>query len=170
MLLGSIKMTRFIALVLLVLGVGLAPATADECTTSELHLPDLNALKLPDGDQIVATVATGYGNLEVHVDVKGGIASEPKFVLRDKPPFKKSPRSELPRALRACLAKKTSGENWYTNVAASALDWLLPAANARNKWKCIVKTWCLPGGCCAKASCNGSPWQTDCEVSLWPLD
>jgi hypothetical protein len=54
------------------------------CSVAQLVLPDLNALKLKDGESVVGMVGTEAGKLEARVTVKGDSVSDADYYLRGK--------------------------------------------------------------------------------------
>jgi hypothetical protein len=148
-------MLRLIILAFLTLGFAVKPAEAADCSMATLELPDLNVLKLPDGDQVVATVMTERGKLEVHVHVAKGVASEPTFVMAGKPMIK-IPESKLPRSSHSCLRHEVLASHARVKVKIGMI--------------CLIRSWCVDGGCCAIAECDGSGWtEPYCEPFLVPL-
>jgi hypothetical protein len=157
-------MLRIMTLICLALGLtfqasaqsSIAADPKAQCSTAELRLPDLNALKLPDGEQVIGMLETEYGKMEVRVDVKGGIVSDPKYYIRGKL-LTVTPGSKIPKPFLACPApgKRTSD--------ASILNWIVPSAAAKIRCRFVVsKPHCYdygepyPGGfCCAWACCSG---------------
>ena len=92
------------------LGFAVKHAEAGDCSTATLELPDLNVLKLADGDQVVATVMTERGKLEFHVHVAKGVASNPTFVLAGKPHGRDS-GVQAPERVSRLLAPRALGRS-----------------------------------------------------------
>lgn len=148
-------MLRLLILALLTLSFVVKPAEAADCSTAKLELPDLNALKLPEGDQVVATVMTARGKLEVQVHVAKGVASEPTFLIGGKALIR-TPESKLPRSSRSCLRHEVLASHARVKVKIGMI--------------CLIRSWCVDAGCCAIAECDGSGWtEPYCEPFLVPL-
>jgi hypothetical protein len=137
-------------------------AGAAKCSAAQMTLPDLNALKLNEGQHVVGMLETEVGKLEARVSAKGGDVSDPDYYLRDKL-LKETPDSKIPKSVRACLhSRKLSsvGASWFAN----AFDWIVPSAEAAKR--CIARVVGRPGCddtiCCATACC-GRACATWCE-------
>ena len=153
-------MLRLIALICFTLGLtfqaaaqslaALAPTV--QCSSAGVQLANLDALKLTEGEQVVAMLETEHGKLEARVNVKGGVVSDPIYYIRGKL-LAETPESKVTAAVRACLnPKKTAsvGESWY----AGALDWLVPSAEAKACRARVLGSGCDGTICCAKAQCG----------------
>lgn len=126
-----------------------------QCSTGQLKLADLNALKLPEGEQVIGMLETEYGKLEARVDVNGGIVADPKYYIRGKL-LTVSPESKIPKPLRACVAPGKRSSAGGTG-SASLLNWIVRSAEAMDKRRCIViASGCFGGVCCAYGCCSGS--------------
>jgi hypothetical protein len=169
-------MWRLIALICLVLGLSFQQASAQsksakgaQCSSAGMTLPNLNALKLPDGEHVVGMIETEVGKLEARVKVKGGEVSDPDYYLRGMR-LTETPNSNIPKSIRACLNRKSSaaGASWFAN----ALDWIVPPAEAAKRCIAVIVTGSghcrddyKPGEgiCCATARC-GSSYATMCAT------
>jgi hypothetical protein len=143
-------MLRFLALICL--GLGLAGPAAAQCYTGRLHFPN----KPADGEHTIGAVETDHGKLEVRVNVKDGVATDPSFYLRAQR-LTKARWSEISANIRACLQpKKTSASEpgWLASAAGVALEWLAPEAEAAQRCRpVIVDSGCFDHRCCARACC-----------------
>jgi hypothetical protein len=168
-------MLRFIALISFLLAMTFqqasaqsAPSKGAQCSSAQMTLPNLNALKLSDGEHVVGMLDTELGKLEARVNVKGGEVSDPNYYLRDKR-LTETPTSKIPRSVRACLNRRTSSAG--ASLFANALDWIVPPAEAANK-RCIAKV--VSGGCddnfhtnegiCCFRACCGSQCASACAT------
>jgi hypothetical protein len=124
------------------------------CSAAQLVLPDLNALKLKDGESVVGMVETEAGKLEARVTVKDDSVSDADYYLRGKK-LAETPESKIPKSMRACLNKSkrsSASESWFARVR----DLLVPSAEAAKR--CIAHVVGRPGCddtiCCARACCG----------------
>ena len=154
-------MLRLFALICITLAMTLQQASAQSpharsaahCSAAQLTLPNLNALKLTDGEHVVGMLQTELGKLEARVNVKGGEVSDPDYYLRGKH-LKEAPNAKVPRSIRACLNSKgasTGGSSWFAkalNLVAS------PAEAAKRCIARVVGSGCDDTICCAKACCG----------------
>jgi hypothetical protein len=152
-------MLRFIALICLSLGMSFQQASAQssnkgeaQCGTGRLTLSNLNALKLPDGENVVGMLETEAGRLEARVSVKNGEVSDPDYYLRDKR-LEKTPDAKISKSILACSRGKQSsaGQTLIAKLANSIVQ-SAEAANgcvARVKWvKCDEIDLCCAFACC----------------------
>lgn len=160
----STELLRLLALVCLTLG--LAVPAAAQCKTGKLELPDLATLKLPDGEHTIKAVELGKGKLEVRVNVKGKVVSDPILYFRGKP-MKKTPDSEISKPLRDCLEKtaKPSGSQ-FGNAARFILGRIAPTAYAAPFYACLVFYSCDDRYCCATVCCQS---MASCERWCAPI-
>lgn len=156
---------RLLALLCLPLGlaVPVAAETPVRCDTGQLELPDLDTLKLPDGEHMIAKSESVNGKLEARVGVKGKIVSDPIFYIRGMR-LQKTPESGVPKPILECLKKgkgASSCDSWFANAVRSTLDWMVPAAEARTRRCRMIGSGCDDRICCATVCCS-SACDTEC--------
>lgn len=144
-------------LALVCLTLGLAVPAAAQCKISKLDLPDLATLNLSDGEHLIKAVELGKGKLEVRVNVKGKVVSDPILYFRGKR-MKKTPESEISKPFRDCLEKaEVPSGSRFANAARFALSRIAPTAYAAPPFRtCDIRTGCDDRMCCAVVCCDNS--------------
>jgi hypothetical protein len=155
------QMLRFIALACAIFVVTSQHAAAQTkprtgavtCSAAQLVLPDLNVLKLKDGEHVVGMLETEAGKLEARVSVKGGSVSDPDYYLSGKK-LTETPDSKIPKPVRACLTKSqrsSASESWFATVPNLIVP---PAEAAKRCIARVVGSGCDDTICCARACCG----------------
>jgi hypothetical protein len=161
---GGSAMLRVLVLICMTIGLTvpvMAEPPAAQCNSGKLQLPNLDSVKLPDGDQVVAAIETEHGKLEARVKVKEGDVSDLTYSIRGKL-LAETPESKVPKAVRACWNNKraAAGPTW----SASIMDLIISPAEA--KLRCIARvvgSGCDDTICCARACC-GNKCATWCSA------
>jgi len=148
----SIHMITIIAMVLL--SLALAHTAAAQCKPFILESPDTDTLKLKDGEHVIASAAHPKGKLEVRVNVKGGVASEPQFFLAGKL-LNVTSQSKVNKDILECFKKEMPAGASLSSLTDRIFDLFVQTADARVP-KCIVFVECRDsvGQCCALACCG----------------
>jgi hypothetical protein len=149
----SIVLLQILAMVCLTLALAV-PASA-QCKQYKLELPDLDTLKLKDGEHVVGAVETENGKLEARVTVKGKVVSDPILFIGGKR-MQEVPESQIPKSVLDCMKAELPSGSWLANAADNTLDWIVPKAYARACRNWVIRSGCDGKICCAVACCASS--------------
>jgi hypothetical protein len=136
--------------------LGLTVPAAAQCNTGRLQLPNIEALKLSDGEHVIATLQTMHGKMEARVTVKGKVVSEPVYSIGGKL-LEETPKAKVQKGNRPCLKMSSLDDDfvsWYTAAARSVLDSIITPAYAKQCRAKIVSVSCTSDQCCAMARCG----------------
>lgn len=102
----SILATASFALVAAAFATDLAqlpqPAPSTTCQKATTTLPKRDALKLSDGEHVIAKTGTSGKTLEARTAVRSGVPSAPSYLLSGKR-LSATPLSQAPSSVRQCL-------------------------------------------------------------------
>jgi hypothetical protein len=142
-------------LALVCLTLGLAGSAAAQCNPFILNAPDPDSLKLKDGEHVIASAAHAKGKLEVRVNVKGGVASEPQFFLGGKL-LNKTPESKVAKPILDCLKKQLPPGGSISSSTDHIFDLFVQTAYARGCKPIVYGVEChdATSQCCALACCG----------------
>ena len=140
------------------LTVGLSVAVAAKCVSVTVEVPEPAELNLQDGDHVIASANTERGKFEARVQVRGKVASAPRFYIGGRL-LNNTPEAQVPSDLRSCLKEAHRASlpptGWLDRMTRSVQEWLVPTVHAKAKIKCVVTASCNQNTCCALATCGG---------------
>jgi len=131
--------------------------------TAEVNIDDLNKTGLADGQHVVGEAQTPRGKLEVRVNVKKKVISDPFFVIDGKQ-LKRTSYSKVPKDILACLSDRKTIAYQQTAFAGPLQQLYSFSPKSEVVWRgaCRFKTSCNQNICCALAIC-GSGRAVDCQ-------